>query len=265
MSFLGDAGSPPRYDAGMQGLKEHLQEELLARMRKNPRYSLRAMARSLTLEPSALSKVLSGKRRITPGVFQRIASRLPLAPAEVARFAPRPQPKSLTAFTPLSQDLFEVLTDWYHYAILELTHVEGFRPSIDWIAKRLGLKSLEARLAVDRLERLGMLKDWKDCSANVTTVRASEYTNAALRAFQKRLLEQAIDALERVDIRRRDHSAVTMAVSTARLPEAKRQIRTFRRKLNHLLQSGGPLDEVYTLTVSLFPVSRPYTKERKLP
>lgn len=253
-------------------LKEHLQDELLARMRKNPRYSLRALARSLEVEPSALSKILSGKREITPRMFRRIATRLPLSPVQAKKLettlSPR-EPKE--SFVPLSQDLFEVLSDWYHYALLELTNVDGFRPDVKWVARRLGIKPVEAKLAVDRLRRLNMLEigpdgQWRDISGSVTTVGSNDYSASLLRNFQRRLLEQAIQALETVSADQRDQSAITMAISTSQLPVAKDQILRFRRRMCRLLQQSSPLDEVYTLAISLFPVSRPLAeKERKLP
>jgi hypothetical protein len=46
-------------------LRTILQDEFLLRKRRNPRYSLRAFARSVSVEHSTLSQLLRGKRPIT--------------------------------------------------------------------------------------------------------------------------------------------------------------------------------------------------------
>lgn len=65
-----------------------LQDELVRRCKKNPRFSLRAFARTLAIEPSALSKILHGKRALTPKMLQRIATQLGMSDAEIKRYEP---------------------------------------------------------------------------------------------------------------------------------------------------------------------------------
>lgn len=54
-------------------LRAILQDELLRRRRANPRYSLRAFARSVKVEHSTLSQLLRGKRTMTWRSIQQIA------------------------------------------------------------------------------------------------------------------------------------------------------------------------------------------------
>jgi transcriptional regulator with XRE-family HTH domain len=55
---------------------EALHSEFAKRRSKNERYSLRAFARFLQLEPSYLSKVLRGHRRMSLPTITKIAERL---------------------------------------------------------------------------------------------------------------------------------------------------------------------------------------------
>jgi plasmid maintenance system antidote protein VapI len=69
-----------------QDFRSFLQDELDKRCKKNPRFSLRAFARTLEVEPSALSKILHGKRALTPKMLMRMASQLGLPEQEIERF-----------------------------------------------------------------------------------------------------------------------------------------------------------------------------------
>ncbi|MBS1958548.1 MAG: TIGR02147 family protein [Bdellovibrionales bacterium] len=233
-----------------------LQDTLVARCKSNPAYSLRAFARQLKLEPSYLSKILSGKRKVTPRLIQRLGSQLALDPLSVAQFiASEPVYHSLTV------DQFSVIADWYHYAILELARTQGFIATPAYIAKRLGITGTEARSALERLQRLEMIElDSKGrlvrMPENHSTVGAP-FMSAAFRKLQKQILEQAIHAMENVAIEQRDQSSLTMAIDPGLIPEAKLMIKKFRRDLCALLQSKGPIQkEVYQLSISLFPAKQ---------
>src|SRR4051812_32096491 len=101
-----------------------LQEELVRRCKKNPRFSVRAFAKLLGVENSALSKILGGKRALTPKMVSRLGEKLGLAPHEISRFSivPMAQENDFTNanFQQLTLDQFSVISDWYHYAIHEL-------------------------------------------------------------------------------------------------------------------------------------------------
>jgi uncharacterized protein (TIGR02147 family) len=115
--------------------------------------------------------------------------------------------------------------------------------------------------AVERLERLGFLERtadgcWLDRSGSITTV-GNEFTVAAFRRLQRSILEQAIVALEELPLSARDQTSMTMAANSALLEPARKKIQKFRRDLCAFLQSQGPLDQVFHLNVSLYPVMRP--------
>jgi uncharacterized protein (TIGR02147 family) len=238
-----------------------LQNELVRRCKTNPRYSLRAFSRALGVEPSAMSKLLSGKRAISRPMFERLAKRLALEPAEVRHFqgaTAQPMKRGET-FSQISADAFQVIADWYHFALLELMTVDNFRHDPAWIARALGLTVSEVRFAIERLERLGLLAVAADGSLtrmerDLTTIGA-DFTTAALRKMQRQILEMAARALDEVPIERRDQSAMTMAINADKLPEAKERIKAFRRKLCAFLEADPPKHDVYQLSIALYPVS----------
>jgi transcriptional regulator with XRE-family HTH domain len=250
---------------GHEVLRGRLQSELVRRCKENPRYSMRAFARSLQMDFSTLSKILQGHRKLGPRATGRIARKLGLKPDEiqslVAPLAGTKRPGN-DDYSQVASDAFEVISDWHHFAILELMRVEGFRPDAKWIAACLGISLAETRDALARLQRLGMLVihgtdgKWIDASAPKTTVITPELTSAAQKKLQKQILEKSIAALSEEPISVRDHTAMTMAIDPSKLPDAKERIKKFRRSLSKFLSRGRPCTEVYHLNVSLYPVTR---------
>jgi uncharacterized protein (TIGR02147 family) len=155
-------------DSGPKDFRFFLQEELVRRCKKNPRFSLRAFARTLDVEASALSKILNGKRALTKKMLHRMCDHLGIGPEEVGDYE-RSLPRSRAGtrkgaraaegdFRQVSVDIFNVIADWYHYAILELLTVRDFQKSPAWIAKALGISVSEVNFALERLLRLGLLE-----------------------------------------------------------------------------------------------------------
>lgn len=267
--------------------RERLRAELARRCGANPRYSLRAFALDLDSDHATLSQLLRGRRSVTAATIERLGPRIGLTADEIASCVRRekaaPMAEAATSardadatvleLRTLSQYAAAVVTEWEHYAILELTHVRGFKPDIGWIARVLDITTDAATLAVNRLLYLGMLsmadeRTWIDHSGDVIAHAAPEsphaFHAAALHALAQRLTalapprgahgESAHDthggALPQ------DHSSTTLAVSVKRLPEVIERLHALRSELVLLLESDEARDEVYRLDTHLFPVTR---------
>lgn len=70
----------------MSSCRVILQQTLVAKQKKNSRYSLRAFARDLRVSPSFLSEVLNGKYGISRQLARQIAERLGFDPRESDHF-----------------------------------------------------------------------------------------------------------------------------------------------------------------------------------
>ncbi len=252
-----------------------LKEELSKRCERNPRYSLRAFASSLDVDAGALSRLLNGKQFLSKKLALTILKNINLEPADEKVFlesALKSQmtrelqrfPKSLRTWLPkqvyhsLDTDLYRIISDWYHVAILELTYVENFKSDARWIASQLDISIAEAKLAVDRLVRLGLLEEkngqWKKSKEQLTSGNKN-ITNSALRKQQKQFLEKAIDSLEQNKIHERSITSMTMAIDPAKIPIAKKMIQQFNRDLCQFLESGKR-KKVYNLEICLNPLQQ---------
>ena len=245
--------------------RAYLQKEFIKRCQKNPKYSLRAFAKQLNISHATLSHVLRGKRPLTAHTLLYLAQGLELKPGTLAQFhipTERTSHKTIEKlkFSPIDIDTFEVVSDWYHDAILELTKIKQFKGDPRWIAKVLGVSTREARTAVKRLQRLNLLKinndgTWVDESTFNTTIK-STFTTTALRKYQRQVLEKACRALEEIPFEKRDQSSVTLPLHVQDLPKARRLIKDFRRKLcSNLKREDVPPEQVYQLSVSFYPVT----------
>lgn len=247
----------------------YLQEELARRCAANSRYSLRAFARKLAVDPSNLSKILQGKRTLTQAGVRSFAMDLDLSSEKLEEIlsSPRSPKNEKLNFNQISMDAIHLVADWYHFAILELLDIESFRPDIGWVSRVLGVSRMGVKVAVDRLVRLDLLEisksgAWKATSANTTTLGSAQ-TAPALRRNQRQLLERAIEALEACDPDRRDHSALTFSLAVQDLPLLKEKLRAFRREISTAVQKAGKKQDVYALSFSLFPLTKPGLQETK--
>src|SRR5262249_20161371 len=150
----------------------------------NPRYSLRAFAKALGIGPSALSDMLNGKRTITRTMKERLGLAMGLPLDEIRKYQNaheahsktqlQNERKNILDFQQLTLDTFAIISDWYHYAILELMKVHSFKGDTTWISKSLGITKSEANAAVERLMRVGLIKvsdqgRWVDTSNGFST------------------------------------------------------------------------------------------------
>jgi uncharacterized protein (TIGR02147 family) len=158
----------------------------------------------------------------------------------------------------ISADAFRVIGDWYHYAILLLAETEGFKADPRWIASRLGVSQIEAKFALQRLQELKLLQKtggkWRFVDQEITTEDKS-LTTPALKRRQKQVLEKAIEALENDPIEKRSMTGMTMAIDPEKIPEAKKLISEFNRKMSKFLECGKK-SEVYELQISLFSLQK---------
>lgn len=236
-----------------------LEAEFVKRTRRNPAYSLRAYARQLGIGAPALSEILRGKRACGVKLRKRLAKELGLGPGPI---------RAGETYALIEADQFALISDWYHYAILELLKLEDFQPSTQWVARQLGLSRPLVRAAVDRLVRLGLLAiradgKWEDRSGGASTnIIDPEISSAGARQLQKQILEQALEALSETPAAQRNQTSMTMAIDPADLPYAIERIAEFRRNLCSELTRRPKKKAVYQLSISIFPVSKVQSKEK---
>jgi uncharacterized protein (TIGR02147 family) len=253
-----------------QGYREQLQRELERRKRTNPHFSLRSFARTLDLSPSFLSHVINGHKNLSLVSALKIAQKLRYSPTEADSFVDlvklemqqvvAPQlPEKFNEGLTLQLEAFQVISDWYHFAIRELVMTKGFKPDVKWIAKRLKIKPTEAKDAIDRLLLLGLLERKPDGGLVNTENYIKTPTNQpsrAIRNHHQQMIQKAQEALENQPVTHRDIVGTTLTIRRDQIDLAKREIAKFHRHLAKLLNSPEA-SEVYQFNTQFFALTEP--------
>lgn len=251
-----------------------LRGELDKRVRRNPRYSLRAFARDVKLSPSRLSEVMSGQHGVSRPSVRTICRQLGFSPQRTEylcdlvdskysrdqlrrkmakkRLTLAKTEKSVYEF---GDDAFRSVADWYHVALLALVDTADFESDPAWIAKRLGIPAETVVEALDRLERLGVLEvdDEGTVTASKSRTRVADgVAPEAMRTFHEQVLGKAAQAMRTQDRAHRALGCTVVAVSEKAYPEMVELLAEFRRKLGELSNKYDGKTEVYAAAAQIF-------------
>ncbi len=245
-----------------------LQNELVKRCRENPQYSLRAFARQLSIDPSNLSKILKGTKEIGRKSQIRILLELGISPDSVKKYCSS-NGSLEDNYRDFPVERFQLISEWYHDAILELTYLPTFKGDHQWIANTLGIKKLQVDIAVKRLLEMGLLtidknNIWSDQMGAITTITDPNYTDQALQQLQNNILDKSKEAIKNTPANLRDHTSLMLPVDEEDIPEVKNMIKKFRRKLSRFLERRdcNP-SQIYQIQVGFFPLTTINKKKTK--
>ncbi len=270
---------------GAENYRNRLKDEFNERCHRNRRYSLRAFARDIDLLPSRLSDIFQGKQGLSAEMAQKICTHLNWSEKEKRLFIvsvesqhARSQIRRTAALAELKEiesqanikvidaDLFAIIAQWHHFAILELFATDDFQPSPSWIASRLDLNPIEVERALSRLERVGLLKKqeggWKAIEGFPITTQ--DIPSKAIKEFHSQILHRAQTALFFQEVKMRDFSAIHFAVNPSDLPQLKEELREMRRALVKKYNTRPNKTAVYCLGIQLFAATQLKQNEPKI-
>lgn len=241
-----------------QSFRAHLQAELARRCAANLQYSLRAFARDLGVNHATLSQVLRGERPLTTRSIVELGTALRL-PDDVVQTHCANEPLSVSGSREgaamLARIAAEVISEWHHFALLELTHLESFKPDVRWISQVLNISTDEVAGALSRLLRLRLLElhgdRWVDVSGD-TIAHADDFTQAAIERLFEQVRQMTAASIAKPERLHRSHGVTTLAADSKKLPEAIAAIERFRAELGALLSSDTP-DVLVQFETHLFP------------
>lgn len=100
---------------------------------------------------------MKGQRPVTQDLAASIGPKLGMKPAQVKALF-NSGTASMPGFLSLSDDEFELLSEWQHFAIIELSKTDEFQFDPKKIALRLGIHVEEVRDSIERLQRLNFIQ-----------------------------------------------------------------------------------------------------------
>ncbi len=251
---------------------EILKHQYETRKTRNPRYSRTAFARDIGVSPGSFSLVLARKTGLSTRLAGSIAMSLELDEDERDRFCDLVASKHARTASDrraaalrlskydsqthsLTADAFRVISDWYHFAIMELATVRGFQNTPEWISRKLGITADEAEHAVERMKRLEILETNETGKLHAKpgfVILPSGHPNDDGRKFHEQVLAKALQSLKVHRIEERDFASVVVRIRRADLPSAKKKLKDFRRTFVQELADGQDHDDVFCLSTQLF-------------
>jgi len=261
---------------------EFLHAYLKHAQQSNPAFSLRAWAKQMHLSNAALlSMVMNRKRRLLPSLSSKIREHFlktnrftkneaqyfealvlfANAKTEDEKFFYQDMLSSMrddNSFSTLQLDQLRLISDWYHFAIIEMTKLKNFNADPNWIQARLGDEITIPMVieAIERLVRMGLLERSADGRLRKTRQKfttTSDIPSSSIKKHHSQMIQRALKAIENQSVGDRDITSHTIAIDKNKLPEAKKMIQNFRRRLGNFLASNES-DTVYQLNIQLFNV-----------
>lgn len=223
---------------------------------QNSRFSLRAFALKLDINPGVLSQILTGKRLISKKMAICFANKLNLTSAELESIISSYDNENNNAglsYLELSEKQFNFVAEWEHLAVLSLLKTKNAKSNKEWIAKRLGITTDRAHDVIECLLGLGLIalrnKKWVRTYERFKT--SDGILNSSIQQSHKENLKLASHALVNHPVDKRDFSHITMAINPLQMEKAIKLIREFQDQLSEVLEDG-PSTEVYRFSCQLF-------------
>ncbi len=244
------------------------------RVKMNPRYSLRAFSRDLGISAPRLSGVLNRKFGLSQASAEEICTTLrydkkiteAFVTSVQAHHSRSPKTRKIAemkiagrkrVFDQLELDRFEVVSDWYHFALMELVRYANLTSEdSSEIAKQLKISNREAKSAISRLLCVGLLK-----IEDGFLMRTGSYfignqvPNLAIKSLNAQLIAKAAQAIHSQTIQERDLRTLTLAVSEKQMPEFTKLFDEFQTKVRNLAEKENEKTDVYAWTMQFYKLS----------
>lgn len=248
----------------------------------NPRFSLRSYAKLLGYEnPSLLSSVLKGERKLGPELAEKIAQQMKLSPAEqkyfqiliLIKYAKNSsekmmytdllhstKPESVHSEFSVSIDSFRFIGDWYHLAILEMIELKDFKYDLGYMVRKLG-RGLNRELvdsAVQRLIRLGLVEESKTKRflrrKEGSFVLDKDVPDDAIKKHHDQFIQFARAAIFDQEIENRDVRSTTITLKKKNYKKAQDILKKAHAEIMEL-SCVGDGEDVYQLCTQFFKLS----------
>lgn len=219
-----------------------LKHELARRTAANPAYSMRSLAKSLEISPSQLCEILSGRKNMSERTRLRIAKKLGWS---VDRRTSRKKPDEIRQLS------------WWHLAILELGNNEKTAHDPARIARRLGISSSAAKIALDDLVARGLLKI-EDNFLHPVPDRlffGDGTSSEAIRGFHKETLQLATRQIELTCYEDREYSFSVLALTPATAQSFRQRIREVVEEFSTVANAAEGQKEIFGFSVQLYKIS----------
>lgn len=258
--------------------RDYLKREFRARVQRRPLYSQRAFARDLGLSPSSLTDYLKGNIRLSFGRIHQIGKTIGLNPEQSqhwadlieAQHARDEMTKALAQLRvkarlqaqshSLTVEQYQVISDWYHFAYLEMIEMDSAKYSNPKVAAAaLGIPLRTLKSAIQRLQAGGFLRTLKigHFEVDPATQIGDQVPARAICDHHVQILKKVEASMDTQPMHRRVNSSTFVALPKAQVPKLVEELRSAAfRILEPYIQASQnqPKEELFCLSLHLFDV-----------
>lgn len=202
--------------------------------------------------------LFQGKKQISHTRAREVSHRLQWTEEQRAKFLSSLQAdsakksKTLKGKFLLSDGDFFEISDWFHFAIIELIKAKEGQCTLEGICNYLKISKTEAAFALKHLTRLNLIEEIKKGTFRVLeSYEVPSISSSGIRKYHQQMLQRAQEAVEMQTMSERDLRGLTIAFDKACLPEAKKDIQKFVGQFEKKYGRGSK-NSVYQLSLAFF-------------
>jgi uncharacterized protein (TIGR02147 family) len=261
--------------------RKYLSHAIEERKRLNRHFSYRFISQHLKLKSSGfMNRVIKGQKKLPESLIPKIAELFKLDDKEKEYFmvmvkfnhsADSGEREELfreldilnkkEAARHLQPEHYSAFTQWFYVAIREMLRIVKFKDDYRSLATSLHpkIKSKEARLAIDALEKTGLIEQdengfYHPLDSQITTGKVWE--SELIKNFQIQFADLGKNAIITIPKQERDISNLTFCASEATMHRIAEEIASLRRKILALSDNDTSADTVYQCNMQLFPIGK---------
>jgi transcriptional regulator with XRE-family HTH domain len=243
-----------------------LTQELKKRQLANRKYSLRAFAADLEIDPSSLSKIIKGMRIPSEETRTRLLKAMQVGPEDLERVNRWVEKQAKGAEFEVFQEIHvDNHFEPEHVAALEALRIPSVTANPSSVSNILNLDPERVEKVLRELESMGLVA-FGDFGTAIFSPHNSTFsissTSVRRREIQRYFLEAAAHALNSVPFEERENSTLTMAIPVDRLDLFKEELARFRYRINRIADRRiSHANKVYNFVFGVYPVDFKYRKD----
>ena len=248
-----------------------LKQYFLIRKTKNENYSLRAYARDLGISSGRLSDLLNGNNIISLKKANEIVINFKLSEKEKKIFLLVVERENIKddsrikqiniqltkyKYKEISDTIFSIISEWYHFAILEIASFQNVRQSnFKEISEKLEISKSDVEKAVSNLIKVNLITfDDNGVLQNTHNFLSTPdgVPNEALRKCHNDLLHKAINSLNNDEVHTRDFKNIIISIDSDKIDPIKKEIDDFLDSILLKYTSDKKRNSVYSMGINFF-------------
>lgn len=255
----------------------------------NPAYSLVAFSRDAGFKSYHLTDVIKGRYGLSVASATRVAAHLKMphhlkeeflnlvlfesarSPYERARAKEKINNLKYQSDKVITDCEFNLISEWYHLAILELAQREDFDGHPEKIALQLDISAAIAREAMKNLESTGLLqKDQQnryhvDYEVLSVMTKKDNISSMTIQSFHSQMIAKGLATMKSVDISKRFFNSFNVNLTREEYMNLTVEVSSFiLKKISFIQKKKIDRSQLYALNLQIFPLEHPFPANKDM-